>query len=167
PARPVLRSVSISRFIILAGSTEAGGVELPPPPVVPPPVFVAWANDAAGARKIASARIQPVSFMIPLAPCLRPPESFRACTLLLSARRFRRLHHRLPHAVFARPVQTDLVPVRVVQIGVPPAPRHHPRQLGDVKVLLLQLAAKFIQLSNLEVQPHSVACHRRARSGLM
>jgi len=38
-----------------------------------------------------------------------------------------RLHDRLLHAVFTRPVQADLVSVRIVKVGVPPAPGHHAR----------------------------------------
>src|SRR5271165_4714207 len=66
------------------------------------------------------------------------------------------LHHRLLHAVLACPIQADLVAIGIVEIRMPPAPRHHARQLRDVEALLLELAAEAIEFVDFEVQPHSI-----------
>src|ERR1035438_6541699 len=62
------------------------------------------------------------------------------------------LHHGLLHAVFTGPIQADFVAIGVIEIGVPPAPRHQARQLRDVKALLLKLPAKAVEIADLEVQ---------------
>ena len=54
----------------------------------------------------------------------------------------RGLHHRFLHAVFACPIQADLVAIGVVEISMPPTPGHHAWQLGDVKPFLLEIAAE-------------------------
>ena len=61
---------------------------------------------------------------------------------LVSSGFARGLHHRFLHTVFAGPIQADLVSIGIVEISMAPAPRHHARQLGDVKTLLLELTAE-------------------------
>src|SRR5579862_4094165 len=89
------------------------------------------------------------------------PLRFKLCGLLHG------LHHGLLHAIFTRPIQADLVPIRVVEIGVPPAPRHHARQLGDIEAFFLELAAELVQITDLEVKAYAVAGYRDVRPRLM
>ncbi len=70
---------------------------------------------------------------------------------------FRGLHHRFLHAVFSCPVQTDLVAIGIIEIGMAPTPGHHPWQLGHVEALLLQIVAEVIQPSDFEIQTYTVA----------
>ena len=66
--------------------------------------------------------------------------------------------------VLAGPIQADFVTIGVVQVCVPPAPRHHARHLRNVKVLRLQLAAKVVEFPNLKVQTYALAGERGSRS---
>jgi hypothetical protein len=69
----------------------------------------------------------------------------------------RGLHHRFLHTVFACPIQTDLVAIGIIEVGMSPTPGHHAWQLGDVEAFLLKLAAEVVELSDFEVQTHAVA----------
>src|SRR5580704_7209780 len=79
----------------------------------------------------------------------------------------RGLHHRFLHTVLPCPIQADLVAVWVVEIGMPPTPGHHAWQLGDVKPFLLELAAEVVELSDFEIQPHTVAQNGNFRTRLV
>src|ERR1700723_1736316 len=55
---------------------------------------------------------------------------------------FRGLHHRFLHAVFACPVQTNLVAIGIIEIGMTPTPGHHAWQLGHVEALSVRITEK-------------------------
>src|SRR5271156_3784523 len=76
-------------------------------------------------------------------------------------------HHCLFHAVFARTIQAHFVTVGIIQISVPPAPRHHAGQLGHVEALLLKLATEVVEIVNLEVEADTITRNGSARTGLM
>jgi hypothetical protein len=59
----------------------------------------------------------------------------------------RGLHHRSLRTVFACPIQSDLVAIGIIEVGMSPAPGHHARQLGDVEAFLLELAAQVVEFS--------------------
>src|ERR1700689_3018287 len=80
---------------------------------------------------------------------------------------FRGLHHRFLHAVFACPVQTDLVTIGIIEIGMAPTPGHHAWQLGHVETLLLEIAAEVIEPSDFEIQTYTVAQNGIFRTRLM
>src|ERR1700751_3673992 len=69
----------------------------------------------------------------------------------------RGLHHRFLHTVFSCPIQADLVAIGIVEIGMPPTPRHHAWQLGDVEPFSLEIAAEGVEFTNFEIQTHTVA----------
>src|SRR6516162_5808614 len=77
------------------------------------------------------------------------------------------LHHALRPALLAGPVEADFVTVGVVEVGVPPTPFHHAWHLGDVEALTDEAATEIVEVSDLKVEPHSVAHERSARAGLM
>src|SRR5882762_4286776 len=79
----------------------------------------------------------------------------------------RRLHHGFLHAVFACPIQADLVAIGIIEISVPPAPRHHTWQLSDVEASFLQLPAKVVEIADFEVQAHTFARNGNRRTSLM
>ena len=62
----------------------------------------------------------------------------------------RGLHHSFLHAVFACPIQADLVAIGIVEIGMPPTPGHHAWQLGDVEPFLLKIAAEVVEFTDFE-----------------
>jgi len=59
------------------------------------------------------------------------------------------------------------VAIGVIEVGVPPAPFHHARHLGNVETPLNELAAEAIKVSNLEIETHTFAYEGRACAGLM
>ena len=79
----------------------------------------------------------------------------------------RGLHHRFLHTVFSRPIQANLVAIGIVEVGMPPTPGHHAWQLGDVKPFSLEIAAKVVELSDFEIQTHSVAQNGNFRTRLV
>ena len=82
-------------------------------------------------------------------PCARAGRAFPLLSLggrgLLYL--FRRLHDGLLHAVLASPIEADFVTIGIVQVRVPPAPRHHARHLRNVELFCLQLTAEFVELT--------------------
>ena len=79
----------------------------------------------------------------------------------------RGLHHRFLHTVFACPIQADLVAIGIVEIGMPPTPGHHAWQLGDVKPLLLEIAAEVVEFTDFEIQTHTLAQNGNFRTRLV
>ena len=79
----------------------------------------------------------------------------------------RDLSHRFLHAIFACPIQADLVAIGIIKISVSPAPGHHARQFRDVEFLLLKPAAELVQFSDFEVQTHTIARNGILRTHLM
>src|SRR5258708_6827109 len=79
----------------------------------------------------------------------------------------RGLHDCFLHTVFACPIQTDLVAIGIIEIGMPPTPRHHAWQLGDVEALLLEIAAEVIEFPDFQVQTHTVAQNGSFRTRLV
>lgn len=80
---------------------------------------------------------------------------------------FRGLHHRFLHAVFSCPVQTDLVAIGIIEIGMAPTPGHHPWQLGHVEALFLEIAAEVIERTDFKIQTYTVAQYGIFRTHLM
>ena len=66
-------------------------------------------------------------------------------------------HHGFLHAVFSRPIQADFVPIRIIQVGVPPTPGHHARQFRNEKAFLLEFLAEVVEIADFEVQAHAIA----------
>ena len=79
----------------------------------------------------------------------------------------RGLHHRFLHTVFACPIQADLVAIGIVEIGMPPTPRHHAWQLGDVEPFLLEIAAEVVEFTDFEIQTHTFAQNGSFRTRLV
>src|SRR4051812_6583396 len=59
------------------------------------------------------------------------------------------------------------MPFGVVEVGMTPAPGHHGGQLREIEAPLLELAAKVIQVTNFEIEAHSLAGNRCACGGLV
>ena len=57
--------------------------------------------------------------------------------------------------------------IGIIEISVPPTPRHHAWQFGDVEVLLLELSAEVVEFSDFEVQAHAIARNGLSRTRLM
>src|ERR1700724_892414 len=79
----------------------------------------------------------------------------------------RGLHHGFLHAVFACPIQADLVAIGIIEISMQPAPRHHTGQLGDVEACFLELPAEVVEIPDFEVQAHTFARNGNRRTSLM
>src|ERR1700675_1053728 len=79
----------------------------------------------------------------------------------------RSLHHCFLHSVFASPIQTDLVAIGIIQIGMAPTPGHHAWQLGHVEALFLEIAAKVIERADFEIQTYTFTQNGIFRTRLM
>src|SRR5580692_7529251 len=156
PFRPWLNPATLPQLSI-AGS--AAGVSAPPMPTM------RLGTSASSIRATKEATVS----------CLRQREGSRAnFSSGFPARApdsrpsgFRGLHHRFLHAVFACPVQTNLVAIGIIEIGMTPTPGHHAWQLGHVEALSLEIAAEVIQPSDFEIQTYTVAQNGIFRTHLM
>ena len=57
--------------------------------------------------------------------------------------------------------------IGIVEIGMPPTPRHHAWQLGDVKLFLLEIAAEVVEFTDFELQTYTVAQNGNFRTRLV
>ena len=57
--------------------------------------------------------------------------------------------------------------IRVIQVSVPPAPRHHAGHFRDVEALLLKLSAEIVEIGDFKVQAHAITRNGSIRTRLM